>query len=82
MTEAQISHNVASNTCSHTGLRIPECPGPRCHHAMIEIPNEVFVGHGVMFVHDKDPRATGVSGALHKGLRVGGAADGHRGARR
>jgi len=32
----------------------------------VEILDEVFVGHGVMFVNDKRPRATDESGALQK----------------
>ncbi len=45
--------------------------GARCKiqsHAFIctgvTIHDEVFVGHGVLFVNDKSPRATGESGAL------------------
>jgi hypothetical protein len=45
--------------------------GARCktqNHTFIgesvEIHDEVFVGHGAMFVNDKHPRATSVSGAL------------------
>jgi UDP-2-acetamido-3-amino-2,3-dideoxy-glucuronate N-acetyltransferase len=30
----------------------------------VEIEDEVFVGHGVMFINDKAPRATNESGAL------------------
>jgi UDP-2-acetamido-3-amino-2,3-dideoxy-glucuronate N-acetyltransferase len=30
----------------------------------VEIGDEVFVGHGVMFVNDKNPRATNASGAF------------------
>ena len=30
----------------------------------VEIGNEVFIGHGVMFVNDKHPRATSPSGQL------------------
>jgi UDP-2-acetamido-3-amino-2,3-dideoxy-glucuronate N-acetyltransferase len=33
----------------------------------VEIHDEVFVGHGVMFVDDKQPRATNVSGDLQHG---------------
>jgi acetyltransferase-like isoleucine patch superfamily enzyme len=32
----------------------------------VEIHDEVFVGHGVMFVNDKHPRSTSASGALQK----------------
>jgi UDP-2-acetamido-3-amino-2,3-dideoxy-glucuronate N-acetyltransferase len=31
----------------------------------VEILDEVFVGHGVMFVNDRDPRGTNTVGALH-----------------
>ena len=47
------------------------CVGARCKissHSFlcegVEIKDEVFIGHGVMFVNDKYPRATVVSGRL------------------
>ena len=30
----------------------------------VQIEDEVFVGHGVMFINDREPRATSASGAL------------------
>ena len=44
----------------------------------VTIEDEVFVGHGVMFVNDKLPRATTESGELQSGRRLDAARDGGR----
>ena len=41
----------------------------------VHIDDEVFVGHGVVFINDKRPRATTESGALQVGGRLGARAD-------
>ena len=44
----------------------------------VTIDDEVFVGHGVMFVNDKRPRATTETGTLQTGVRLGAPGDGRR----
>ena len=39
-------------------------PEPHVHLHGVEIEDEVFVGHGVMFINDKHPRATNDDGEL------------------
>ena len=44
----------------------------------VTIEDEVFVGHGVMFINDKRPRATNADGELQAERRLGAAADRRR----
>jgi UDP-2-acetamido-3-amino-2,3-dideoxy-glucuronate N-acetyltransferase len=65
---------IPSAPISENRARREESVGARCKiqsHTFIcegvEIHDEVFVGHGVMFVNDKQPCATNVSGDLQHG---------------